>query len=461
MSDLFAARSQMAMSLGFHIIFAAIGIALPFMMVIAEALWLRTKEEVYLLIAQRWAKGAAILFAVGAVSGTVLSFELGLLWPGFMQFAGAIIGFPFTMEGFAFFTEAIFLGIYLYGWKRVPPAAHLFSGVVVALSGAASGLFVVAVNGWMNAPAGFRLENGKPVDIDPVAAMFNEAWLPEAIHMTIAAYLATAAAVAGVHAFLLLKDRSNLFHRRAFTIAFVLMTVTALLQPLSGDINAQYLAHKQPRKLAAMEGQFETEKGAPLRIGGLPDVRTETTRFAIDIPYGLSLLAFHDPNATVKGLKEWPREEWPPVAVVHIAFQVMVGAGSFMALVGLWGGFLFLREKKKAGRWEVPDNRWLLRAILLAAPLGFVAIEAGWIVTEVGRQPWIIVGIMRTRDAVTPVPNLIVPFVTFTALYLFLAVIVVYLLLRQVRQSPYLDANPAMDSRGQEKFGAGGDANAS
>jgi cytochrome bd ubiquinol oxidase subunit I len=461
MDDLFAARSQMAVSLGFHIIFAAVGIALPFLMVIAEALWLRTKEETYLLIAQRWAKGAAILFAVGAVSGTVLSFELGLLWPGFMQFAGAIIGFPFTLEGFAFFTEAIFLGIYLYGWKRVPAGAHLFSGIVVALSGAASGLFVVAVNGWMNAPTGFRLENGKPVDIDPVAAMFNEAWIPEAIHMTIASYLATAAAVAGVHAFLLLRDKNNRFHHRAFTIAFAVMSVTAILQPLSGDFSARYVAEKQPRKLAAMEGLFETKKGASLSIGGLPDVKTATTRYALDIPKALSLLAFHDPNATVKGLKEWPREEWPPVAVVHIAFQIMVGAGTFLALVGLWGAFLFWRARKKAGRWEVPNSPWLMRALILAAPLGFIAIEAGWVVTEVGRQPWIIVGIMRTSEAVTPVPNLIVPFLTFTTLYLFLAFIVVYLLLRQVRQSPTLDANPAMDSREPKSLPEGGDSHAS
>ena len=211
MTDLFAARSQMAMSLGFHIIFAAVGVALPLLMVIAEALWLKTKDGTYRTLAQQWAKGTAILFAVGAVSGTVLSFELGLLWPRFMDFAGAVIGFPFALEGFAFFVEAIFIGVYLYGWERVSPAWHLFSGVMVSLAGAASAVFVVAVNGWMNAPTGFRLEGGKAVEIDPIAAMFNSAWVPEAIHMTIAAYEATAFAVAGVHAFLLQRDREISF----------------------------------------------------------------------------------------------------------------------------------------------------------------------------------------------------------------------------------------------------------
>jgi len=428
----------MAMSLGFHIIFAAIGVALPLLMVIAEALWFRTKDETYRTLAQQWAKGTAILFAVGAVSGTVLSFELGLLWPRFMAFAGAIIGLPFTLEGFAFFVEAIFLGIYLYGWKRIPPAMHLFSGIMVSLAGAASAIFVVSVNGWMNAPTGFRLENGKPVDIDPIAAMLNPAWIPEAIHMTLAGYAATAFAVAGVHAFLLQRDRDNLFHRRALAIAFVVGGITAVLQPMSGDFNARYLAHHQPHKLAALEGQFKTEKAAPLRIGGLPDERTQETPYALAIPYALSLLACHDPQAEVKGLEAWPKTDWPPVAVVHIAFQIMVGCGTAMAAISLLAALLAWLGRRRTGRWKLPDNRWFLRTLVLAAPLGFIAIEAGWTVTEVGRQPYIIQGIMRTSQAVTPVPNLTIPLYTFTLLYLFLAFIVVFLLLRQFRQSPRL-----------------------
>jgi cytochrome d ubiquinol oxidase subunit I len=430
MDNLLAARSQMAMSLAFHIIFAAIGIGLPLLMVIAEGLYLRTRQEVYLTLAKLWAKGAGILFAVGAVSGTVLSFELGLLWPGFMRYAGGIIGMPFSLEGFAFFAEGIFLGIYLYGWERVPQRAHWLAGIVVAFSGALSGLFVVAANAWMNHPTGFQIQNGLPVNIDPLAAMFNPGWFAESLHMTLAAYLATAAAVAGIHAFALRRDRANLFHRRALAIALAVMLPMALLQPISGDINARLDAQTQPAKLAAFEGQFQTQRGAPLRIGGLPDPSTSVTRYAIEIPYGLSLLAFHDPNAVVTGLDAFPRDQWPPTQIVHPAFDVMVGAGMLLMVVGLLAVFLAWRRR------ALPDSRWMLWLITLCGPFGFIAIEAGWVVTEVGRQPWIIYGIMRTADAVTPVPGLIVPFLTFTALYLLLAGVVLWLLWRQVSESP-------------------------
>lgn len=432
MDNLLAARSQMAMSLAFHIIFAAAGIAMPLLMCVAEWRWLRSRDEVSLTLAKRWAKGTAILFAVGAVSGTVLSFELGLLWPGFMKWAGPIIGMPFSLEGFAFFTEAIFLGIYLYGWERVSPRAHLMAGAVVAASGAASAIFVVIANGWMNTPTGFRLVDGKPVEIDPIAAMMNPAALPETIHMLLAAYAATGFAVAGIHAFLLLRDRRNLFHQRALAIALLIGGVTAVLQPLSGDLLGQTVARNQPIKLAAMEGQFQTEQSAPLRIGGWPDEESATTCCALEIPYGLSLLAFHDPHATVKGLLEFPRDQWPPVAIVHIAFQIMVAAGTAMMIVALWAAWLVWRRRSLA------DSRWFLRAVVMAAPLGFIAIETGWTVTEVGRQPWIIYGIVRTAESVTPMPGLVIPFVTFTLLYLFLAVIVVWLIARQVADSPQL-----------------------
>ncbi len=435
MNDLLAARSQMAMSLAFHIIFAAIGIAMPLLMVIAEWFWLRTKDEVYLTLAKRWAKGTAILFAVGAVSGTVLSFELGLLWPGFMGYAGSIIGMPFSLEGFAFFTEAIFLGIYLYGWKRVPPRTHLFAGAMVALSGALSGIFVVIANAWMNAPTGFRLVDGKPVDIDPIAAMMNRAAFPQTLHMTLAAYAATGFVVAGIHAFMLLRDPRNRFHKAALAIALSVGGVTAILQPLSGDILAKTVAKTQPAKLAAFEGQFETERGAPLRIGGIPDESAGVTRYAIEIPYALSVLAYGDPNATVRGLNEFPADEHPPVAVVHIAFQIMVACGFAMMGVALWGAWRWWRAwRKKSETWL--DSKWFLRVLVAAAPLGFIAIETGWTVTEVGRQPWIIYGVMRTSEALTPMPGLVVPFITFTLLYIFLAAITVWLLLRQVAASP-------------------------
>lgn len=444
MDDLLAARSQMAMSLAFHIVFAAIGIAMPLLMIIAEWKWLRSKDEIYLTLAQRWAKGTAILFAVGAVSGTVLSFELGLLWPRFMGYAGSIIGMPFSLEGFAFFTEAIFLGIYLYGWKRVPPWAHLFAGAMVAISGALSGIFVVIANAWMNAPTGFRLVDGKPVDIDPIAAMLNTAALPQTIHMTLAAYAATGFVVAGIHAFMLRRDPKNRFHKAALGIALVVGGVSAILQPLSGDFLAKTVAVTQPVKLAAFEGHFQTEQGAAFRIGGIPDENARVTRYSIEIPYFLSILAYGDPNAVVKGLNDFPADQHPPVLIVHFAFQIMVGCGVVMMLVALWSAWRYLRGRRNYG-WL--NSKWFLWTLIVVAPLGFIAIETGWVVTEVGRQPWIIYGVMRTSEAVTPMPGLIVPFVTFTLLYIFLALVTVWLLLRQVAASPKVPEPPAQEAK--------------
>ncbi len=421
----------MAMSLAFHILFACIGIAMPVLMVIAEWRWMRTGDAIQLALAKRWSKGTAILFAVGAVSGTVLSFELGLLWPGFMEFAGAIIGMPFSLEGFAFFTEAIFLGIYLYGWNRISAGAHLASGVLVAISGIASGIFVVIANAWMNAPVGFELLAGRPVNIDPIAAMMTPAAIPEALHMTIAAFAATGFAVAGIHAWFVLKEPDNPFHRRALPIALWIAIPAGLLQPFSGHLSAAFVARNQPAKLAAMEALFTTQRGAPLRIGGWPDPDTRTVRLGLELPRGLSFLAFEDFDAEVTGLDRVPRENWPDVRVVHVAFQVMVALGSYMALVALWPLTLQLRGR------PVNESRWLLRALVLAAPMGFIAVEAGWTVTEVGRQPWIVNGVVRTAQVVTPMPGLVIPFAVFTLLYCFLGVVVAVLLYRQiVRTTP-------------------------
>jgi cytochrome d ubiquinol oxidase subunit I len=439
-TDLLAARSQMAISLGFHILFSVVGIAMPVLMVIAEDRWIRRGDEACLHLARRWAQGTAILFAVGAVSGTVLSFELGLLWPSFMAFAGPIFGMPFSLEGFAFFVEAIFLGIYLYGWERVPPRLHWAAGVLVALSGVLSGVFVVIANGWMNTPAGFRMAFGRAVDVDPWAAMRNVAAPTEILHMTIAAYLSVGFAVAAIHAWRLLHEPDNLFHRRALEIAFWMAGVAAVLQPISGDFSARQVAEHQPVKLAAMEGQFRTERAAPLRIGGWPDEEAETTRFAIEIPYGLSLLAFHDPQAEVQGLDAVPKADRPPVHVIHVAFQVMVGCGSVLTGVALLGGWLAWRRR------GLPDQRWFLRLLVACGPLGFIALEAGWTVTEVGRQPWIVHGVLRTADAVTPMPGLVVPLVAFTSMYIFLGFVVLFLLRRQVFTSPRVLA-PAQGRR--------------
>ena len=430
MTDLLAARSQMAISLAFHILFAVAGIAMPLMMVLAEIRWVRTGDAALLALTRSWAKGTAILFAVGAVSGTVLSFELGLLWPEFMRWAGPIIGMPFSLEGFAFFTEAIFLGIYLYGWNRISPRAHIAAGAIVAASGAASAVFVVIANAWMNTPTGFRLVGGQAVDVDPIAAMLNPSALPQVIHMLLAAYAAVGFAVAGIHAYLFLRDPSNVFHRHALSIALTLGGLAAVLQPLSGDFLARAVAVNQPIKLAAFEGHFHTQRGAALRIGGLPDVERRQTPYAIEIPYALSLLAFQDPNASVAGLSDFDSELWPPVAVVHVAFQVMVAAGVAMMAVAAWAAYL------RGRRSAITSSRALLKTLVLASPLGLIALESGWVVTEVGRQPWIIQGVMKTADAVTPMPGLVIPLIVFTLIYVFLAVIVSLLLLRQFRATP-------------------------
>jgi cytochrome d ubiquinol oxidase subunit I len=433
MSDFFFARSQMAMSLAFHIVFAALGIGMPLLMVMAEGAYLRTGRPVYLELSKRWAKGTAILFAVGAVSGTVLSFELGLLWPGFMGKAGAIIGMPFSLEGFAFFTEAIFIGVYLYGRSRLSPLLHWLSGAVVAISGVFSGIFVVTANAWMNAPAGFRIVGGKFTEIDPVAAMFNPASFHEVLHMTLAAFAATGFAVAAVHAFFLLRDPASLFHRCALGLALAVACVSIPLQIASGDLSAHAVGRLQPAKLAAMEAIYRTEDGAPLLIGGIPDDAARTTGYALVIPHGLSLLLADSTSARVTGLEEYPRKDWPNVRIVHWSFDLMVLSGFAMLALAGWSGWIWWRRPPLAG------HPWLLRSLVAAGPLGFLAIESGWVVTEVGRQPWIIYNVMRTEDAVTPLPGIAVPFAAFTVLYVFLAFVVVGLLRHLFLETPGAD----------------------
>jgi len=427
MTDLTAARSQMGISLGFHIIFAAIGVAMPFLMAISHWRWLKTKEQVYLDLTETWSKGVAIFFATGAVSGTVLSFELGLLWPKFMEHAGAIIGMPFSWEGTAFFLEAIALGIFLYGWKRVKPWVHWGSGLVIGISGALSALFVVCANGWMNSPAGFDWVNGQAVNIDPWAAMFNRSALNEGLHMVIAAFAATGFAAAGLHAIGLLRNPKSVFHRKALEIAVVIGAVAAVLQPLQGDRLAKDVAVLQPPKLAAMEGLFKTEQPAALTLGGIPSEEDQTVRYGLRIPRLLSFLAHDDIHSEVVGLDQVPRENWPPVLVVHEAFDLMVGLGSLLAAVGATALFFFFRKR------EYLVHPRFLKTLVFCAPLGFIAIEAGWLVTEMGRQPWIIYGVMKTQDAVTPMPGLIYPMTLFSTVYLFLAFVVAWLMRRQFR----------------------------
>lgn len=427
MEDLLAARLQMAVSLGFHIVFACIGMAMPFFMAISEYKYLKSGKAVYKDLTKAWSIGVAIFFAVGAVSGTALSFELGLLWPTFMEHAGPIFGMPFSWEGTAFFIEAIALGLFLYGWDKLRPWVHWGCGVVVGISGVASGIFVVAANSWMNAPAGFDWVDGKAINVDPVAAMFNEAWFSQALHMTIAAFVATGFAVAGLHALLLLKNKNNLFHQKALKIALSVGAVAAILQPLSGDISAKDVAVRQPAKLAAMEALFKTSQPADFVIGGIPDEESREINYAIHIPNLLSFLAHGDFNAEVTGLDAFPEDEQPPVLITHLAFQIMIFCGMIMAAVGVL--FLLLNWKWK----HQLEKRWFLWILTLCMPLGFIAVEAGWTVTEVGRQPWIIYGIMKTEDAVSSMPGLDITFYIFTGLYLMLTFILVWLMRRQIK----------------------------
>jgi len=413
----------MGTSLAFHYIFAAIGVGFPMLLVIVEGLWLRTKDPNYYRLARTWSRVLLLLFAIGAVSGTTLSFELGLLWPEFMRRAGAVIGVPFSAEGFAFFIEAVFVGIYLYGWDRLSPRAHWLCSFPLALSGALSAAFVTAVNAWMNTPAGFRDVHGKAVDIDPLAAIFNKAMPTEVIHTTLSAYVFAGFATATVYALTLLREPANRNAAAGLRVAMLVGAVAIPLQLIVGDVSARFDAHEEPIKLAAMEGQFKTEAPAALTVGGIPDARTRETKYAIRIPYLLSILAFENPNAPVRGLDAFPAADEPNPLPVHLCFDTMVGAGSALLLLGGWWAFA-TRAGKRA------PTGLLARALVAGGGLAFVAMEAGWMVTEEGRQPWIAVGFLRTQDAVTTAPALDVAFYGFTLLYLFLATTLAWLLLR-------------------------------
>jgi cytochrome d ubiquinol oxidase subunit I len=408
----------MAYSLAFHIVFAAVGLAMPVLMVAAEIRAHRTGDAHDLELARRWARGTAVFFAVGAVSGTVLAFELGLLFPRFMEHAGPIIGMPFSLEGIAFFTEAIFLGLYLYGWDRLRPAVHAACGVVVALAGIASASFVIIANAWMNAPRGFRVDaTGALVDIDPIAAMGTPFAPHEVVHGVLAAVMATAMAVAAIHAWALLRDPGAALHRRALGLALALGLPAALAQPLVGHQAGQMVARHQPAKLAAMESLEHTQSHAPGHIG------------PFEVPGMVSFLALGDVSATVLGLEAFAPEDRPPVLPVHIAHQTMVGLGTVAAIYATITLLWLLRRRR------LPSSRAWLWATVLLGPAGLVAMEAGWTVTEVGRQPWTIQGVLRTADAATSVTGLWLPFTLFAVVYLGLAVVCGVVLVRQVRQT--------------------------
>ncbi|MEU6644909.1 cytochrome ubiquinol oxidase subunit I [Saccharomonospora sp. NPDC046836] len=442
-ADLAAARTQMGLSLGWHIILACFGVGMPAITVFAEWRWLRTGDELYRTLAHRWAKAMGVLFAVGAVSGTILSFEMGVLWPGLMQTYGQVIGLPFTLEGFAFFIEAIFLGIYLYAWDRLPPRVHVLTGIPVCVAGVASAFFVVCANAWMNQPTGFDLENGRVVGVDPWGAMFNPATPPQTVHMIIAAFLVAGFGMAAVYGAAMLRGKRDRYHRLGFTIPFTFAAVIAPVQVFVGDWAAKFLATNQPAKLAAIEGVYRTEQGAPLHLGGI--YSNGEMRYAIEIPNALSLLAHWNPRATIIGLAEYPPGDRPPVNIVHWSFQIMVVIGFALVALGCWCGIVAWRRRR------LPTSRWFARAAVAGGIAAPIAVEAGWVTTEVGRQPWIVWGKLRVTDAVTPVPGLTVGLLVVGIVYLVLTIASVYVM-RRLARTP-LPVAPQEPSAEQERAG--------
>ncbi|GHO45232.1 cytochrome ubiquinol oxidase subunit I [Ktedonospora formicarum] len=428
MGDLLAARAQMGTSLAFHIIFSVLGVGLPLLLCISEGLALKTKNPTYMLLTRRWAKAAAILFAIGAVSGTILSFELGLLWPSYIAFAGKVVGIPFMLEGFAFFLEAIFLGLYLYGWDHLSPRAHWLCSFPIWISGLLSAWFIVSANSWMNTPAGFVFKDGIAVDVRPFQAIFNPSTPFETVHMMLASYVCTGFGVAAVYAWAILRGKRDDYHRKGLMLGMLMAVVAIPLQIVSGDFNARFLANYQPTKFAAMEAVFKTQDGAPITVGGLVDPATGEVRYALEIPRGLSLLAYANPDATVKGLDQYNRQDWPNVPLVHLSFDGMVGSGFFALFIACVFWFMFFLKKR-----VIPEDKRLLWGVIAAGPLSFLAVEFGWMVTELGRQPWTIYGYLRTKDAVTTAPWLNISFLVFTLIYILLGVALVWLLLRVAR----------------------------
>lgn len=438
-THLTAGRGQMGTSLSFHLFFAVLGVGLPLMMLTAEGMHLRTGDPVWRALARRWSKVFAILFAVGAASGTIISFELGLLWPRFMAFAGGIIGLPFSLEGAAFFIEAIFVGIYLYGWDRLSPRAHWLSGIPIAISSAASAFFIVTANAWMNVPRGFGLLHGRVTHVNVLAAMFNPAWATETSHMVLGAYLATTFGVAAVYAVGMLRGRRDAYHRKAIAVSLSLGAILAPIQMGVGDLLGRTVAQHQPATLAAIEGVTHTEAGAGLNVGGIPLPGHATTVFNVKVPNLLSLLAYDRPNARVRGLDTFPKADQTPLAgPTRLAFIGMVGIGTGLVALSIW---YWLRRRRSG---PGPEDRYTLLALATAGPLAFLANELGWLVSEFGRQPWVVYGVFRTANAITTASGLGATFAGFTVLYVGLGAVTVWGVRRVSTGSPDLMDRPAV-----------------
>jgi cytochrome d ubiquinol oxidase subunit I len=415
---LLQARQMQAMSFAVHIPLVCFGIAFPAMVLFLEGLWLRTGDPLYRALAKRWSTAMLILFAVGVVTGTILSFEMGLLWPEFMATFGDVFGLAFMVEGFSFFMEAIFIAIYVYGWERLPARVHLAAGVPMVLAGISGSLMVISVNGWMNHPTGFSIRDGEVVDVKPLSALFNSNLWHELVHMYLAGFIVAGFLVAGVYAYGWLRGRRDRHHRVGLVVALSVAALTAPAQLLVGDWAARTVAVRQPVKLAAFEGLEKTTEGAPFSLPG-----------GIEVPKLLSLLAFHDPNATVTGLDSVPEDDRPPSGIVKLTFRLMVFIGSGLAALGAWFLWLWWR------RGRLPGSPWFYRALVAAGPLALVALISGWVTTEVGRQPWVVYEVMRTESAVTGAGGVPVGFAALALVYAGLAG-VVFVMLRRLSTGP-------------------------
>src|SRR5215204_2606110 len=421
-TNLLAARNQMGFTLGFHIVLACFGVAFPAVMLIAEAYGHRKGDEAALRLARNWSKGVAVLFAVGAVTGTVLSFEFGLLWPRFTDRFGDAFGIAFAIEGIFFFLEAIFIAIYIYGWDRLSPRAHMLSAIPIVISGIGGAFSVISVNAWMNQPQGFDLNSaGEVTNVRPFEAIFNPATGYEFFHMWLAAYMVTGFLIASVYAVGMLKGRRDRSHRLGFLIPFTIAAIATPIQIFVGDTAARAVADDQPAKFAAFECVYESGDNQTEYIGGI--CTDDEVKGAIGIPGLDSLLVGFSTDTYVKGLDQVPDDEEPPaLTLLHLSFDTMVGIGTALFLLAVWFAISWWRRR------DIPATPWFLRAGAVAGVAAVVALECGWIVTEVGRQPWIVNGFMRTSEAVTPAQGIWWIFGVTLALYVALAVVSVVVL---------------------------------
>ncbi|MGO9954506.1 MAG: cytochrome ubiquinol oxidase subunit I [Solirubrobacteraceae bacterium] len=434
---LLEARQMQALSFSVHIPLVCFGIAFPAMVVFAEWLGLRTGDPLYRTLARRWSRIVLALFAVGVITGTILSFEMGLLWPNFTATFGSVFGLGFAIEGFSFFMEAIFIGIYAYGWDRISPRWHLASGLPIVITGFTGSLTVISVNAWMNHPGGFELVGGRVVDVNPLRALFGNSMLwSELTHMYIAGYMVTGFLVAGAYAFGRLRNPRppTRYERVALTIPLTIACLAAPVEVIVGDWLARDVAVDQPIKLAAIEGLYKTTRGAPEHILGW--YTNGQIKYGIAIPHLLSLLAFHSWNATVTGLDTVSAAQRPPINITRLSFQTMVGIGTLLALLGIF--YLVVRVRRR----RLPTSAWFYRAVVLAGPAATVALLAGWVTTEVGRQPWVVYRVMATADAVTGAGGIPVGYGALVVAYIAVAFGVAWIL-RRLAKMPLETTDPA------------------